>query len=251
MRRLLLIALLAALPAKAAPTLCPEHFAGGQAPNVAPRLATGVRALCFRAFAVLHSPISRTALYSAEHLTAARIRSARNTPRDSEFRAERALPPGERAELSDYARSGFDRGHLAPSGDMPDPVSQEESFSLANIIPQAPALNRGLWEGIESAVRTLAVREGELYVVTGPIFAGAELDQVGDVLVPTSVWKAVLDPRRGRASAYVAENRDDASWRSVSMAQLRRLTGVDVFPGVSAWRLRLPNPTPTRPGARR
>ena len=251
MRYLLLIALLAAMPAQAAPTLCPEHFAGGRAPDVTPRLAAGARALCFQAFAVLHSPVSRTALYSAEHLTAARIRAARNTPRDSEFHAERALPPGERAELSDYARSGFDRGHLAPSGDMPDPNAQEESFSLANIVPQAPALNRGLWEGIESAVRTLALREGELYVVTGPIFEGAELDRVGDVLVPTSVWKAVLDPRRGRAGAYVAGNRDDAGWRSVSMAQLRRLTGLDVFPGVSAWRLRLPDPTPTRPGARR
>ena len=134
---------------------------------------------------------------------------------------------------------------------MADPASQQESFSLANIVPQAPALNRGLWEGIESAVRTLALKEGELYVVTGPIFSGNDLEAVGNVLVPNSLWKAVLDPRRGRASAYVVENRGGADWRSVSMAQLRRLTGITVFPGASPWRLRLPNPTPTRPGARR
>ena len=247
----LLLNFLLAAPVLAAPALCPEHFARGQAPDVPLRLAAGARAVCYHAFAVLHSPISRTALYSAERLTAARVRAARQTPRESEFRTERALPPDERAELSDYARSGFDRGHLAPSGNMPDAESQQESFSLANIVPQAPALNRGLWEGIESAVRTLALKEGALYVVTGPIFAGSDLEAVGNVLVPTSLWKAVLDPRRRRAAAYLVENRDGTGWRSISMAQLRRLTGITVFPGASPWRLRLPNPAPTRSGARR
>lgn len=251
MRHLLLIVLLAAGPALAAPTGCPEHFAGGKPPEVPARLAQGARELCYQAFVVLHSPLSRTALYSAEHLTAANVRLARQTPRDSEFHAEPALPREERAELSDYARSGFDRGHLAPSGNMPNPEAQQESFSLANIVPQAPQLNRGLWEGIESAIRTLALREGELYVVTGPVFEGDSLETVGDVLVPTSLWKAVLDPGRRQAAAYVAPNRDDAQWRAVSMAELRRITGLTVFPGLSVRRLRLPDPTPTRPGARR
>ena len=250
MRHLLLVLTLCAGPCLAAAPGCPEHFAGGKPPDVPARLGRGARELCFRAFAVLHSPVSRTALYSAEHLTAERIRAARQTPRDSEFRAEPSLPREERGELSDYARSGFDRGHLAPSGDMPDPEAQQESFSLANIVPQAPALNRGLWEGIESAVRTLAVREGELYVVTGPVFAGDNLEAVGDVLVPTSLWKAVLDPRRGMAAAYIVPNRDDADWRAVSMAELRGITGLQVFPGRSLRRLRLPDPTPTRPGNR-
>jgi len=237
------------LTAQAAPTQCPEHFAAGQAPNlINPRLAVGTRALCFNAFAVLHSPLTRTPLYSAEHLTTDRIDAAHGTPRESEFHAEPALPPGERAELADYARSGFDRGHMAPSGDMPDPGSQQESFSLANMVPQAPRLNRGLWEGIESAIRTLAERRGELFVVTGPIFKGSQLATVGNVVVPTYVFKAVLDPGRRAAAAYVTENVDDATWTPVSMAQLADLTGIDVFPSLPprarAVMMRLPTPTP-------
>lgn len=257
MRLLFLLVLLVLAGPARGDTLCPEHFAGGQPPALAnPRLGIGARALCFEAFAVLHSGATRTPLYSAERLTARRIRAARETPRDSSFHAEPALPQDEQAELADYARSGWDRGHLAPSGDMPNDHAQQESFSLANIIPQAPQLNRILWEGMESAIRTLAVRRGELYVVTGPVFLGAELRALnGRVIIPTHVFKAVLDPRRRQAGAYVALNVNDPAWRVVSMAELEQLTGLDVFPTLPARAklaaLRLPAPTPTARTSRR
>ena len=47
---------------------------------------------------------------------------------------------------------------MSPNGDMGTPEAQQQSFSLANMIPQAPKLNRVLWEGIESAVRNWAIR---------------------------------------------------------------------------------------------
>ena len=241
--------LLQACAAHAARTACPQHFAGGQAPDlVNPRLAPGARPLCFQAFAVLHSALTRTPLYSAEHLTADGIEAARATPRSGSCHPAPALPPDERAALSDYARSGFDRGHMAPAGDMPDAEAQQESFTLANMVPQASKLNRGVWEGIESAVRTLAQRRGELYVVTGPIFKGNELATVGHVVAPTYVFKAVLDPRSRAAAAYVAENTDEAAWTAISIAQLTRLIGINVFPslppGAQNAALRLPEPTP-------
>ena len=252
----LLTALLGSSPAAAAPTACPEHFLAGRPPEVLnPRLLAGTRALCFRAFALLHSATTRTALYSAEHLTRDALADARGLPRDSEFHPEPALPEQERAELQDYARSGFDRGHMAPSGDMPDEDAQQESFSLANMVPQAPKLNRGIWEGIESAVRKLAEREGEIYVVTGPIFQGAELQRIGNVIVPSHTFKAVMSVRRGLAAAYVAKNVDSAPWAVISMAQLSGLTGLDVFPARPASArpvpLRLPAPTPHGYGSRR
>lgn len=257
MRLLFLLAILALANPARAETLCPEHFSDGEPPELVNfRLGVGARALCFEAFAVLHSGETRTPLYSAERLTAARIRAARETLRDSSFHAEPALPRKEQAALADYARSGWDRGHLAPSGDMPNDQAQQESFSLANIIPQAPYLNRNLWEGMESAVRTLAVRRGEIYVVTGPVFQGAELRALnGRVIIPTHTFKAVLDPRRRQAGAYVAVNDNDPTWRVVSMAELQQLTGFDVFPALPARAklaaLWLPAPTPTNRYSRR
>jgi len=139
-----------------------------------------------------------------------------------------------RAELADYRSSGFDRGHMAPSGDMPDAQSQQQTFPLANMVPQAPALNRGPWERIESAVRRLARRRGELYVVTGPAFTGARIDTIGDnrVLVPTATWKAVYDPQALAAGAYLCSNTDRPACQVLRVDALAGQVGIDPFPGL-------------------
>ncbi|WP_426960262.1 DNA/RNA non-specific endonuclease [Muricoccus radiodurans] len=247
---LVLGSLLTSAPAGAAPTACPEHFATGSAPEIIrPALAARVRELCFEGFAILHSGVSRTPLAVAEHLTRARMAGAREVRREGSFHDEDRLPEEERARLSDYARSGFDRGHMAPSGDMATPSSMAESFSLANMVPQHPASNRCLWEGIETSVRRLAVEEGELFVVTGPVFAGETLERIGGrVLVPTSLYKAVYVPGRGMAAAYLAPNGPGTAWRAVSLTELREAAGIDVFPGIPAAArdrlLSLPEPRP-------
>ena len=236
--------------ASAAETACPQHFVGRAAPDLAnAKLAPQTRELCYSEFALLHSGVTRTPLWSAEHLTRAQIDTARALDREGTFHPDPNLPRRERTELTDYARSGFDRGHVAPSGDMPNRQAQQESFSLANIIPQNPDNNRDLWSDIEAAVRTLARREGEVYVVTGPIFQGEDLQQLNErVLVPTHVFKAIYVPRRQQAGAYVTPNAPGDVWEAVSIAALEQLTGIDVFPALSAevkaTVMALPDPTP-------
>ena len=90
---------------------CQNQFANRQAPTLigkqGERLSAMARALCFEGFATLHSGIARTPLWSASHLTQARISQARTLARVDSFRAESRLPVDERAELSDYRRSGY------------------------------------------------------------------------------------------------------------------------------------------------
>jgi endonuclease G len=243
------------LAAQAEKAACPEHFAEGRAPAlVEPKLTPRTHTLCYSGFAVLFSGLTRTPLWSAEHLTQERVAAARGQDRVNAFHPDAKLPSEDRSELSDYARSGYDRGHMAPSGDMADSQSQEESFSLANMIPQDPDNNRHLWAKIESGVRDLASETGELYVVTGPIFTGENVQSLkGRVLVPTQIYKAVYDPRRRQAGAYLVENTPAEDVRIVSLAELRRLTGIDAFPTLSqevresAMNLPLPRPGRRRP----
>ena len=213
---------------------CPTLFADGRAPALTnPKLADRAVPLCFEAFAVLHSGVSRTPLYAAERVTRRSVSAARRVERADAFHDEDRLPEEDRASLADYVRSGYDRGHLAPAGDMPSAPAQAESFSLANIVPQNRALNRGLWAAIEESVRRLATERGEIFVVTGPIFEGRSVGAIkGRVLVPTQLFKAIYDPRTGEAGAYLAPNKAGAEWRAVSLAALRDTAGLDVFPAL-------------------
>lgn len=196
--------LLACLSTRTWATQCPEEFAAGAAPTITNvKLQSRTQEVCFQNYAVLHSGISRTPLYSAEHLTRVNVEAAKTLSRQNSFHPESALPARDRAELSDYSRSGYDRGHMSPNGDMPDRSAQAESFSLANMVPQVHANNAGIWAGIEGAARQLALNEGEVYVVSGPAFLGADLQRIGNVLVPTHLWKVLYSPKQKRAGAYL------------------------------------------------
>jgi len=201
-----------------------------------PKLEQRTTLLCNDAYAVLASGVTRGALWSAEHPTAASLDAARATPREGQFHIEDRLPPGDQARLEDYRRSGFDRGHMTPSGDMPDARSQQQTFSLANMVPQAAKLNRGVWAGIEMAVRHLAQRRGELFVVTGPAFQGQNLKTIGPdgVLVPSATWKAVYNPQSGSAGAYVCSNAAAPQCGTMSVATLAGTVGIDPFPALPA-----------------
>jgi endonuclease G len=239
----------ASAPLQAQAGACDQIFAGRQPPALLdPKLAAHTTPLCNDAYASLASGLTRGSLWSAEHLTAASLAHARGLKRRGKFHDEERVPAEDRAELSDYIRSGYDRGHMAPSGDMPDLVSQQQSFSLGNVVPQTAALNRNVWEGIESAVRHMAERRGELYVVTGPLFQGDEvLSLKGRVRVPTSTWKAVYDPAARGAAAYSCTNVDSPICVYQSIAVLERETGIDPFPAVIIKQtpMALPPPEPS------
>lgn len=249
---LCLLSLATSGPARGAAESCPALFAGGQPPAlVNPRLAARTILLCNDSYASLASGVTRGALWSAEHPTAASLASARTTPRQGVFHAEGRLSPGERAELQDYRRSGYDRGHMTPSGDMPGGTPQQQSFSLANMVPQTPELNRGVWSAIEDRVRRLAERRGELFVVTGPAYEEARIDAIGPggVLVPTSTWKAVHDPATGGTGAYVCSNTAAPTCRTVPVAAIEALAGIDPFPALPAWRKASMMPLPEPGGS--
>lgn len=213
---------------------CAEKYVGGRPPVIPAVQARNATTLCYSAFASLSSPATRTPLWAAEALTPASIGVARDTERVSEFHAEPGLDRDARAELGDYRRSGYDRGHLAPSGDMPGLKAQQESFTLANIVPQSGDLNRGSWADLESDVRSLAARRDAVYVVTGVLFDGSAIRRTpsGRVSVPSSMWKAIASPGEGSV-VMVASNDDEPTWRTLPVAQFTRDTGIDPFPGLT------------------
>ncbi len=221
--------------AEVLPTSCADDYVGGAAPDLTnPKLGAKLRELCYSQFSVYHSGITATPLFVAQRLSADMVVKAKGIDREDVFHAESDLPKSERAELSHYRSSGYDRGHMAPAADMATKRAQDESFSLANMIPQKPSLNRREWADIEETTRKLASGYGVVFVVSGPVFAGASLKKIGGrVLVPTAVYKAVYVPSTGQSSAWWADNAT-GGMEVVSIAELGSRIGADVFPAVSA-----------------
>lgn len=229
---------------------CPSRFLNGVSPEITnTAMMPYARKLCFDEYAVMHSGITRTPLWSAEHLTKNGLRNAKGLERVNSFHEEERLPASDRAYLSDYARSGYDRGHQAPSADFSNAKSQNESFSLANMVAQDPNNNRNLWEGIESAVRKLAKNRGELYVITGPLFLGQSIKRLhGRVMVPTHLYKVVYDPARREGAAYFVENIATSHYEVISINDLEQKAGINFFPGMRTFDKKkimdLPTPAP-------
>ncbi len=112
--------------------------------------------------------------------------------RQNDFRPDDTLPPGwNQVTPSVYSRSGYDKGHIAPSGDRTSsPQDNSETFLMTNMMPQTPDNNRHTWEGLEKYCRTLAKRGKELYIIAGPY--GSQGTLKGQVTIPQSTWKVVV-----------------------------------------------------------
>lgn len=212
---------------------CRQVFANGTPPVIQHQEGLKPRALCFSAFAVLHSGKSRTPIYSAERLNRKVLQDAQGNQRTDKFFADARLPHAERSELEDYQDSGFDRGHMAPAGDMATDESMAQSFSLANMVPQAPINNRKAWASIEKATRKYVMRAaGDVYVITGTVFDGTPpIIGANRVWVPQHLFKLVYDPSTNRAWAHWLDNRDDARvGKPISYEELVRRTGINFLP---------------------
>lgn len=210
------------------------YFAQTQPKITNKKYANDTIDLCFDGFAVKYSGVSKTALWSAELLTRDKIQQASQLERINKFHAESRLPNSIKAQLSDYSHSPYDRGHLAPNADMATPTQQYDSFSLANIIPQNPQHNRNLWKDIEFHTRYLAIKYGQVYVITGVVFLGDNVKQMNQrILVPTHLYKAIYVPSQQQAGVYFTPNDDSQRVEVISLTELNRRVGVNVFPELS------------------
>ncbi len=136
----------------------------------------------------------------------------------------------------DYSRSGYDRGHMCPSGDNKwDKTAQEQSFLMTNICPQDHNLNVGDWNEMENQCRKWAKRYGQIYIVAGPILYRQKHKTIGTarVVVPEAFFKVVLcmvgTPKAiGFIYKNVGGNRPKDYYVN-TIDEVERITGIDFF----------------------
>ena len=113
--------------------------------------------------------------------------------RSSFVQTDTALPSGwYRVSSSDYSGSGYDRGHMTPSGDRT--FSSDENrptFFMTNIIPQAPDNNQGPWNNLENYTRDLVRSGNEAYIISGGHGSKGTLAG-GKLRIPAATWKIIV-----------------------------------------------------------
>ena len=189
-------------------------------------------------YTVSYNSEYRIANWVAYELTATEAKS-KKTERSNKFVPDPQVK-GSTAMNEDYTRSGYDRGHLAPAGDMKwSAKAMRESFYLSNICPQKPKLNRGIWKDLEEQCRLWALDNGSLLIVTGPVITG-DMKRLGKnrVAIPKAFYKVLCyHTEKGyKGIGFLFENRDykDNSLKSMAIPidSVEKVTGIDFFPSI-------------------
>ncbi len=156
--------------------------------------------------------------------------------RKDNFRPDPSVKTGS-ATLADYKGSGYDRGHLAPAAVFKwSKEAMSQSFFMSNMSPQVPGFNRGIWKKLEAQVRTWAVDNEEIYVVTGAVLQG-DLPAIGvnEVSIPEYYYKVILDYKEPEIKGIGFILPNESSKKALetyvlSIDEVEKFTGFDFFP---------------------
>jgi uncharacterized repeat protein (TIGR01451 family) len=130
--------------------------------------------------------------------------------------------------INPFSGSGYDRGHMCPSGDRTTNSTYNDMvFLMSNIIPQAALQNENIWANFESQCRTYANAGNELLITCGPSSFTTNKLYSNHVTIPGYTWKiAVVVP----LSAGTAVNRITPSTQVIAL----RIPNIDAV-GSDPW----------------
>lgn len=148
------------------------------------------------------------------------------------------------APFGGYA-GNYARGHQLPSADrLCCYDANAQTFYGTNMTPQLNEHNEGIWQNLESKVRTIAEKSDTTYVVTGVIVNSSskkEKDSYGNsVTIPDAYFKVLLRYSKSstlgqwNAAAFYLDHKaysDKSIGKQYSMSvdALEQKTGIDFF----------------------
>jgi len=131
-----------------------------------------------------------------------------NIKKRPNFYNEKNIPIRYRAKLKDYKGSGMDRGHLASDASFDyDKKVQRKTYTLANVTPQYPKINRVTWLKAEKYERLMARRLKEVTVVNVVDYS-EDKGVIGEnkIKIPTSYTKILFNNKEKYITCLKYEN---------------------------------------------
>lgn len=153
--------------------------------------------------------------------------------RSEAFFSDPEIPERFRKKPDDFTNSGYDKGHLAPSAAIDfTEKSNLQTFSMANVAPQDPKLNRQAWSKLEDLVREWTYTLGKLVVCTGTIYP-EKPKMMKDIPVPSHFYKVIYSFKYRQYIGFVMPNepvRARDMWSHVkTVREVEKITGYKFF----------------------
>jgi endonuclease G len=194
--------------------------------------ARQLQPICRQAYLVAYDAPAKIPNYVAYTLTPANAVGC--VARTNAFAADQSVPGGARPD--DYAATGYDKGHMAPDGDLSwDTQVEFESFLMTNMTPQAPSLNRGIWKLLETSVRGWAVQRNQTYtIIAGGIYDATDKKIGTGVVVPHGFYKIAINQSTGEIAGWAFPHvvpypnlGNDLTRFRLPIAQIEKTAGID------------------------
>ena len=158
-------------------------------------------------FTICYDYKLKGAKYVAYTLDGSLVNSS-NIKKRPRFYTEKNLPKQYRSTSKDYVNSGYDRGHLANDADFDySEKALRKTYTMANIIPQAPKVNRKTWIKAEKYERTVALELGSVTVINGVVYS-SNPKRIGKngVAVPDAFWKIIYNDEKKFKKCFYYKN---------------------------------------------
>lgn len=203
--------------------------------------------LCFDNFVSVLDKDSKNPVLVGEYISRNRLMVSSEANREyknkqkHQFHSEVRAPEEFRA-LEEYYIDTRINGSIYQMGQLIEPDHQMndlnliKTYSLSNVVPINVNLRNGLWKAIFNGLNKYVMSNAEqAYIVSGVSYQGStyRLGGVSGVAVPQFLFKAFYFPTLGTASVYWMENKDTTKYQVISVDELRKRIGIDVFPAVS------------------
>lgn len=124
------------------------------------------------------------------------------------FYPENNIPVKYRSYPEDYTHSGYDRGHMANHADFDYSANLVYlTYSMANIVPQNPEVNRSTWVKAEKYERSVAKKLGSVNVINIITYSNNP-QRIGkhQVAVPSDFIKVIYNDNKNFKKCFSYHN---------------------------------------------
>jgi endonuclease G len=170
------------------------------APYGFPQSSKPIQPICRQAYLVGYDAAAKIPEFVMYELTPPNALGC--VARSNAFAADQSVPNG--ATPTDYIGTNYDKGHMAPDGDLSwDTQVEFESFLMTNMSPQAGSLNRGIWKLLETSVRGWVVQHNQSYtIVSGGLYGPGDKTIGKGVVVPHGFYKIVINNQTNEVAGW-------------------------------------------------